>query len=199
MPDRSASATAVRLDDLPATPPSPPTGWNWRASLSVGRIGAVYLWIAAVVLFSTWKPDIFPHYLTVASILNSAAIPGLLALALIVPLAAGVFDLSVGYILGTACVMTASLLDHGHSVTTAIVVTLLVSLLIGMVNATVVVLMRVDSFIGTLATGSLLQALILAVSGNQQITGHVDKIQSVVGKDVNHLTLTVFVFFAVAI
>jgi ribose transport system permease protein len=168
-------------------------------SLSFGRIGAVYLWVATVVLFSVWKPDIFPQYATVTSVLNSSAISGLLGLALIVPLAAGVFDLSVGFTLGMGCVLTANLLRAGHSVTATIILVLLASLVVGAVNAVVVVVIEIDSFIGTLATGSLLQAVIIGVSGNQQITSHVDKLQSVMSKNLHDITLPVFVFFIVAL
>ena len=59
-------------------------------------IGVVYVWIAIVVLFSLWAPDTFPTWTTVKSVLNQNAIAGLVALALVVPLSARIFDLSVG-------------------------------------------------------------------------------------------------------
>lgn len=198
MSDQSASATAaVGAEPPPAAERT--TRRGWPASLSFTRIGTVYIWIVAVIVFSAWKPGIFPQYLTVTGVLNAAAIPGLLALALVVPLAAGVFDLSVGFILGMANVVTASLLNHGQPLITTIVLTLLVCLAVGIVNGIVVVLMRVDSFIGTLATGSLLTAAILAVSGNQEITGDVGTIQNLVARNLHFITLPVFVFLAVAV
>ena len=72
----------------------------WRA-LSFANIGAVYVWIAVIICFSVWKTSIFPNWGTVAEVLNGNAVVGILALALVVPLAAGVFDLSVGYTLGS--------------------------------------------------------------------------------------------------
>src|ERR1700683_4550109 len=171
--------TSAAKSDSPPVQSSPPTFHTpWRTRLSVERIGTVYLWVICVAVFSAWRPHIFPNYLTVVGVLNSVSIPGLLALAVIVPLAAGVFDLSVGYTLGLANVLTASLLAGGHSVLAAIVITLAVSLIVGVVNGFVVVVMRIDSFIGTLATGSVILALILQVSGNQEITANVTKIQA---------------------
>ena len=41
--------------------------------------------------------------------------------------------------------------------------------LIGVINAVIVVTMRIDSFIGTLATGSIIQALITMVTGGTAI------------------------------
>jgi ribose transport system permease protein len=192
--------TSTAKSDRPPVQTSPPTFHTpWRTRLSVERIGTVYLWVIGVAVFSAWRPHIFPNYLTVVGVLNSVSIPGLLALAVIVPLAAGVVDLSVGYTLGLANVLTASLLADGHSVLAAIVITLAVSLIVGVVNGFVVVVMRIDSFIGTLATGSLILALILQVSGNQEITANVTKIQAFAGRNLHLITLPVFVFFAVAI
>ena len=43
------------------------------------------------------------------------------------------------------------------------------ALIIGVINGFVVVVMRIDSFIGTLATGSLVQAFISFVTGDNTI------------------------------
>lgn len=196
------SDQAVAVPDA-GKPPSPGAGTDilatLRAKLSFANIGAVYVWIVVIIFFSVWKPQVFPKYLTVASILNDNAVIGIVALALIVPLAAGVFDLSVGFTLGASSIMVAWLLGHGWSASTAILMTMLMALGIGIGNAVVVVLLKVDSFIGTLATGSLLQAVILAVSGNQQLTNGVEKIQFLGFKAVNHITLPVFVLFGIAV
>jgi ribose transport system permease protein len=45
------------------------------------------------------------------------------------------------------------------------------ALLIGLVNGVVVVVLRVDSFIATLATGALIQSLITMVTNDSSITG----------------------------
>ena len=66
--------------------------------------------------------------------------------------------------------LTAKLLAHTSvSPTTAVIVALLVGLAIGLANAVVVVVFKIDPFIGTLATSSLLGALSLFISGNRTI------------------------------
>ena len=50
-----------------------------------------------IVVFSIWVPDIFPQWDTARQILNTNAISALVALALVIPLSAGVFDISVPY------------------------------------------------------------------------------------------------------
>ena len=57
-------------------------------------------------------------------------------------------------------VITAHFLSVGVPLLPAVLLGLGAGVLIGVVNAIVVVVMRIDSFIGTLATGSLIQALI---------------------------------------
>lgn len=140
--------------------------------LSFKNIGALYVWLALIVVFSIWVPDTFPTWATVQQVLNQNAVTGLVALSLIIPLSAGVFDLSIGYALGLCNVLLAYLIiNAGMGIFPAILLTLVAALLIGIANACVVVIARIDSFIGTLATGSLLLAGITIVSGERQIVG----------------------------
>ncbi len=143
-----------------------------RHYISFRNIGVVYVWAAIIVLFSIWAPDTFPTWQTVQTVLNQNAIAGLVALALVVPLSAGVFDLSVGSALGLCNVIVAWLLvDQGMPIGIAIAVTVAVGLLIGLTNGLVVVGGRIDSFIATLATGSLMAAATSLVSKDQAIIG----------------------------
>ena len=97
---------------------------------------------------------------------NGNAIVALLALSLLIPLSAGVFDLSIAYNATLTCVVLTKLIVAGVPLWLAIVAAIFTGLLVGLGNACVVVLMRVDSFIGTLATGSLVSALVTLVTGN---------------------------------
>lgn len=140
--------------------------------LGFRNIGAIYVWVAIIVIFSVWAPDTFPYWSTAQTILNQNAISGLVALALVVPLSARMFDLSVGSALGLCNVVAAWLLvERGTSVSVAIVLTILTGVAIGVVNAIVVVRFRIDSFIGTLATGSLLAAMITMLTDDVSIIG----------------------------
>jgi ribose transport system permease protein len=137
---------------------------GWRSMLSPANIGAVYVWILVIVVFLIWSPDLFATHRTVTNIVNNQAITGLMALSLIVPLAAAVFDLSVAYTMGVSAIMVAKLIADGHGLALSIAVVMLMSVGIGIVNAIVVVRMKIDSFVATLATGALLQAVILMIS-----------------------------------
>lgn len=140
------------------------------------NIGVVYVWILAVILFTILKPDVFPTSQTAASIVNQYAITGMVALSLVVPLAAGVYDLSVGFVVGLSGVLCAYLLSSaGMSPVAAILVTMCACVLIGVFNAIIVVLLNVDSFIGTLGSGAIIAAITTWISRDQIITGTISE------------------------
>jgi ribose transport system permease protein len=141
-------------------------------NLSYRNIGAVYVWIALIIIFTVWKSSLFPTTRTFHTVLNQYAITGLAALSVVMPLAAGIFDLSIGSTVGFAGVFAGwSLNTLGLSPVLAILLTLCAGAAIGLLNAIIVVRMKIDSFIGTLATGSIIAALTVWVSGDEILTG----------------------------
>jgi ribose transport system permease protein len=165
-----------------AAPPTgdEPTGsWaaaatGWRANLASGlsprNIGAVYVLIVICIVFTIWAPSTFPQMATVKQILDDNAITALAALALIVPLSAGVFDLSFAYVMSLSGVTAAHFVAANNmNVFLAALIGIGAALIIGVINGIVVVVMQIDSFIGTLATGSLVEAFISFVTGDNSI------------------------------
>jgi ribose transport system permease protein len=174
---------------------------SWRRLFAFSNIGIVYVEIVIIVIFTLWAPDTFPTMTTVKSVLNQNAIAGLIALSLVVPLSARVFDLSVGNAMGLANVLVAWLLvNKGVAVVPAIALTVLAGLAIGVFNAVIVVKFKIDSFIGTLATGSLFAALVQWIANEQsiignQLSGSFGKIATI---DLGGVQLPVFLMVAVA-
>jgi hypothetical protein len=81
----------------------------------------VYVWLVIVVLFTVWAPDTFPTTITVKQVLNGNAVAGLVALSVVPPLAARVFDLSIAFTMSLTSVLTAHFMGlrrvrarHGH-------------------------------------------------------------------------------------
>jgi ribose transport system permease protein len=124
------------------------------SALAFDKIGAVYVWLLIIVVFAIWVPDTFPNTGTAKQILNTNAITGLAALSILIPLTARVFDLSFAFVMTLTGVVVAKLVTGGTPLVPALAIGVLVGVGIGLINATVVVVMRIDSFIGTLATGS---------------------------------------------
>jgi ribose transport system permease protein len=166
----AAAEPAARDQAAPARTPPPPAS-GLVHDLAFDRIGAVYVWLGIIVLFSLWAPETFPSLATAKQILNSNAITALAALAITIPLAARVFDLSFAGVMTLTGVTVAHLIaKDGVPLIPAIALALAVGLGVGAINGVVVVVMRIDSFIGTLATGSLIAALITMVTHEVPIT-----------------------------
>ncbi len=143
--------------------------------LSYRNIGAVYVWIVLIIIFSLWRPSLFFHVQTAKTILNQYSITGLAALSIVVPLATGIFDLSIGSTMGLAGVAAGWLFMHtGWSPAIVFILVMLLAVVIGLFNSFVIVLLRIDSFIGTLATGAILAAVTLGISGDQTFTERIN-------------------------
>lgn len=174
---------------------------RWATLLAFDKVGAVYVWLAIIVVFSIWVPETFPNLMTAKQILNSNAITGLAALSVTIPLAARVFDLSFALNMTLCGVAVAHFVVDGVPLVLAVLLGVLIGLIVGLINATVVVAMKIDSFIATLATGSLIQALITMVTNDTPISdaklagGFATIGQTTVGG----ITLPVFYFAVVAV
>jgi ribose transport system permease protein len=200
-PGARAESPPAQTGPPPAqTGPSPAQGL--AHDLAFDRIGAVYVWLGIVVLFSLWVPETFPNLATAKQILNANAITALAALSITIPLAARVFDLSFAFVMTLTGVVVAHLIaKDGVPVVPAIAIALGVGVGVGVINAVVVVVMRIDSFIATLATGSLIAALITMVTNEVPITDAKlgDAFAKIGQTSVGGITLSVFYCAVVAV
>jgi ribose transport system permease protein len=137
--------------------------------LALNRLSGVYAWALLVVVFGLWVPDTFLTAATVQSIGANQAVTAILAMALILPLAAGLFDLSIAATLGVSAVLSLYLQGHGMAVAPSILLCVLAGAAIGAVNGLLVVGLRISSFIATLGMSSVLAALAYGISGGNQL------------------------------
>lgn len=146
-----------------------PFKWN---KLHPRNIGVVYLYGLIWVVFTTWVPETWTQWLTHRSVLNQNAILMVVALGLLVPLAAGVFDLSIGAAVSTGAVLSGWVLaEQQWPIPIAVLLALGAGVLVGVVNGFLVVKIRIDSFIATLGMGSILTAFTVWLSKNRSILG----------------------------
>lgn len=139
-------------------------------------IGVVYLYVLIWVVFSTWVPDTWLTWLTHRSVLNQNAILVVVAIGLLVPLSAGVFDLSIaGTISASAVMVSWGLVEVGWSMPVSILAALLVGVVVGNLNGFLVVKVKIDSFIATLGMSSVLTAFAVWRSNNRSILGFPDE------------------------
>ena len=135
--------------------------------LGFDRLSGLYLWAGLIVLFSLWQEQ-FRTLSTAHTIAGVRSISAILALAIIIPLACGAFDLSVGAVANFATINAVLLINAGRSWPVAAAIAVLVSLVIGVVNGFFVVRLHVSSFITTLGIGSVITALQVVVTKNLQ-------------------------------
>ncbi|MDW8809969.1 ABC transporter permease [Streptomyces scabiei] len=126
----------------------------------MGAYGLLGLTALLVLVFSLALPSTFPTLDTVDSILSTQSIPAVLALAAMVPIVTGAFDLSIGYGLGLAHVMVLYLIvDADWPWPLACLAVTVGGTVVGIINGVIVEFGRIDSFIATLGTGSMMYAV----------------------------------------
>jgi ribose transport system permease protein len=138
-------------------------------NIGLDRFSGVYLWIFFIVIFTIWSPQIFPTMSTVHSIASQQAIGGMLAIAVLIPLACGCFDLSVGATANLTGISATLLQENRHwGVWPAILASVAIGVVIGAINGFIVVKLRVSSFIATLGAGSILAAVLVIITNSAQ-------------------------------
>ncbi|WP_367324950.1 ABC transporter permease [Streptomyces sp. HUAS ZL42] len=126
----------------------------------IGAYGLLALTVLLVLIFSLTLPRTFPTQDTVDSILSTQSIPAVLALAAMVPIVTGAFDLSIGYGLGLAHVMVLQLIvNDGWPWPLACLAVIAGAAVAGVLNGVIVEFGKIDSFIATLGTGSMMYAM----------------------------------------
>jgi len=170
---------------------------------NVEKVAADYAVVGALLAlmlgFSLWLPDLFPSISNLQTILGDQAIPGILALAVVLPLAAGEFDLSVASTLGFVSVFSAYAASHGMAVGLILVLAILIGILIGSVNATLVRI-GVNAFVATLGVSTVLVGANLLVTGGNVISeGIEESYTSIAQNEISGLILPVFYFLAITV
>ncbi len=144
---------------------------RWTRELE--RYALLIAWALLILFFSQVAPDSFLTWSTFSSIIfGSQAVLLVLTLALIIPLTAGDFDLSVAAVLTFSAMLLAILnAKLGWPLWGAFLVCIGMGLAVGIVNAFFILYFRIHSLIVTLGVASFIQGLILWVSGSQTLSG----------------------------
>jgi ribose transport system permease protein len=132
----------------------------------------VVLLFLLIGLFAVLKPDTFLTVFTFRSMANSRSINALVALAVMIPLAANRFDLSAASIAGIGQVLANGLQTQQQLPwPLACLVVLAIGAAAGLFNGLLVTRFRIDSFISTLGTGTVLLGINQWYTGGQQVVG----------------------------
>src|SRR5436190_21206992 len=134
--------------------------------------GLVILTALLIIVFSILLPTTFPTLLNLRSIISDKAIIALLSLAAMIPMAAGRIDLTVGYGIVLWHILAISLQTmFGLPWPVAVLIVLALGGLTGFLNGLLVEVARIDAFIATLGTGTVLYSIALWHTGGRQVVG----------------------------
>ena len=134
--------------------------------------GLPLLTLLLVAVFSVLLPDTFPTALNLRSILSDKSIVAMLSLAAMLPMICGRIDLTVGFGIALWHVMAISLqVKYGFDWRIAVLCVLAAGLAFGFVNGLLVEVAKIDSFIATLGTGTILYAVANWHTAGRQVTG----------------------------
>lgn len=129
--------------------------WSDFRGVPGARWYGFFVLIAFIALFGVLKTDTFLTVDNFRAIAGNQAVAAILAIALVVPLVTGQFDLSVASVLTLSMIVCTGLFSSFHApVWLAVTAGITVGLLIGLVNGVCVARIGINSLIVTLATGS---------------------------------------------
>jgi ribose transport system permease protein len=131
--------------------------------LRFDKYSALYLWALFMIVFTITEGRTFLSWTSAKLVFTDPAVyTGTLALAFLVPLATGTYDLAVGAQMSLALVVSATLAQNGS---TPNVVGMIIALgacaVAGFVSGFFVVKLKVNSFIATLGMSQVITAVIL--------------------------------------
>jgi ribose transport system permease protein len=139
-----------------------------RLEASVLPIGLVGVYVA----FGLAEPGRYATVANLATMLASQAVLVLVTLALLLPLTAGDYDLSVGAVVGVSAMTIALLNVQEHwNVWLAVLVAAGVGTAVGAVNGFFTIFVGIESLIVTLGTATLIQGVTLWTSGSNTVSG----------------------------
>jgi ribose transport system permease protein len=138
------------------------------------RYGLVWMLLALVVFFAVW-PDTSSTFLSTANLRNlvaGQAVIAIAALATLIPLVAGQFDVSIGSVAVAVSIAVAALAtDAALPLGLAIAGGLVLAAVIGLLSGAIVAYVRADPIVITLGTATFATGIGALYTDNESIVG----------------------------
>ena len=138
------------------------------------RFGLVLL-LTALIIFFAVNPTTSDSFLAAANLralAGNQTVTAILALAAIIPLAAGQFDVSIGASLGLSSVLIAKLVsENGQPIWVAVLVALALGCLIGAILGALIAGLDVNSFVITLGMATFLGGVVTWYTAGETLVG----------------------------
>lgn len=174
MPERPAPQIPAAGDDVAvanAVVARPPAKSRTVVNFAE-RFGLVVVWAMVVLGFTLYEPSTYLSVGNIANILGSQAVLVVMTLALVLPMTAGDFDLSVGGVVAMSSMVVAVLnTQHGWPILAAAGFAIVLGGLVGLFNGVIITAFNIDSLIVTLGVQTLLSGAVLWLSNSQTVSG----------------------------
>lgn len=151
-----------------------------------------------LVVFSVLAPGFFAGFAGLLGLTQLFVPSGLVSLGLVVVILMGEIDLSVGAVAAVSSVAMAAMWQAGMNIWLAAVLALVGSVLLGCINAALVVRLGVASLIVTLATDFIYSAVAAAIAGSSPPYGFPPSFTYIGQKSVAGVPLQLVIFSAAA-
>ena len=163
MTSAAADGAATSNDSTPTT--------TWVRKLGFDRFSGLYLIAVFFIFFGLTESNYLTWNGSIEFVLTEKVIVSMLALAFLVPLVTGTFDLSIGANMALCLVIVNKMaLETDLPDYVGALVGMAACLLMGFINGFIVVKLRVNSFIATLGMSQVIAALIRKIYEGGQIT-----------------------------
>jgi ribose/xylose/arabinose/galactoside ABC-type transport system permease subunit len=128
--------------------------------------------LAMLILLGVILSMVSPYFLTTTNLLNigrGIAIVGIVAVGETIVIIAGGFDLSVGSTMAAAGMTAGWLVTQGVPLPLAFAVAILIGIVVGFANGTIISYARINPLIATLATLAIVRGVSYVISGGREL------------------------------
>jgi ribose/xylose/arabinose/galactoside ABC-type transport system permease subunit len=150
-----------------------------RQIFAADSAAAVASLIVVVVVFAMLNPR-FLTPLNINGVIVRASISAIVGMGMTIVIAMRGLDLSVGSVMGFSSIVAALLLNNGTPIPLIVLATLAVGLALGLGNGLLITLLRLPSFVATLATLSMILGIELMITQGRTVPIHSSTLNSLV-------------------
>ncbi len=138
---------------------------SFRLTNILKKYAVIIAWVILIIVFTIWMPGVFNSFLNVRTLLSSQAVLVIASLAVLIPIIAGDYDMSVTATLTVVNILVAKLnVDLGVPIGLCILIGILVGAGIGAVNGWIITRFKLNAFIVTMGMYTLLSGIALLIS-----------------------------------
>lgn len=143
---------------------------NRLENIDWSNTGILIALIVMIVFFSVSTKAFFSTN-NFTNIARQISITGICAVGMTMVILTGGIDLSVGSLIGLAAVCGAKMMSGGMSIPLALIITLLLGVLVGIINASCINWLKIPAMIATLGTQISIRGAVYLISGGMPVYG----------------------------